>query len=490
MRASVRLQMQAVSAVTLLLASAPGGAQTEAWARMAEEDLRAAYTLIAETHPGSVPARGDALFLKQLQSGRQEAEALARSARTFGGYRAALQRFAASLGDAHLSTSSWVRPDRFWPGFAVSNRSGKWEVVARADDEAPPLGARLLSCDGEKPDALAARRLAPFVHDWSVREHRAKASASLLTDTGNPLQPRLAACDFQMPGGAAASHRLNWKSISSAKFAEHLAAASPSASQEVSLQPFDGGWWIRLGSLSGAALPLLKEAEERLAELRSAPFIVIDLRGNQGGASFFSDRLAEIIYGAARVEAVRRPKGAKGPEMMVWRASPSALEDAAAYLARAQRSLPSDDPLVGGMRAQHEAIREALAKGQAFAEAPTLVPADAKAGSDSSPRRPPKAILVTDSLCFSSCLLATRLFRDLGALHVGEETDSNTHYSNLKTITLPSGLSTFSTLQAYSTWTPRKLGPYTPEVVFAGDTADDAAVKARVRPLVSRRTAP
>jgi hypothetical protein len=482
--------MKAVSALALLLASGPARAQTEAWARMAEADVRAAYTLIAETHPGAVPSRGDSLFLKQLQSGRQEAEALARSARTFGAYRAALQRFAASLGDAHLSTSTWVRPDRFWPGFAVSNRSGEWKVVARADEGAPPLGTRLVSCDGEKPDALAAKRLAPFTPDWSVREHRAKASSALLTDTGNPLQPRLVACEFQTPDVAAASHRLKWQSISSARFAEHLAAASPSASHEVSLQPFDGGWWIRLGSLSGAALPLLKEAEARRAELRSAPFIVVDLRGNQGGASFFSDRLAEIIYGPAKVEAVRRPRGVKGPEKTVWRASAATLEDAAAYLARAEKFLPSGDPLIGGMAAQHEAIRQALAKGDALAEAPTQVAAGAEPESSPKPGKAPRAILVTDSQCFSSCLLAARLFRNLGALHVGEETDANTHYSNMRTITLPSGLSTFSTLQAYSTWVPKQLGPYTPEVKFTGDMADDAAVKAWVRPLLSRRTSP
>jgi hypothetical protein len=97
-------------------------------------------------------------------------------------------------------------------------------------------------------------------------------------------------------------------------------------------------------------------------------------------------------------------------------------------------------------------------------------------------------ILITDRRCFSSCLIGAWLFRKLGATHGGEETDTNTRYSDLRTIDLPSGLSTFSTLQSYSTYSPMQFGPYSPTIPFTGDLDDDAAVREWVRTIVLART--
>ncbi|HEX8448197.1 MAG TPA: hypothetical protein VF652_01280, partial [Allosphingosinicella sp.] len=110
----------ALAGSALLLSPAPATAQSEAWSRMAQEDLEAARTFIGETHPGAVPARGDSTFLSRLSEGYAQARSLAESARSFGGYRAALERFAAAFDDPHIASVSWVRPDSFWPGFLVS----------------------------------------------------------------------------------------------------------------------------------------------------------------------------------------------------------------------------------------------------------------------------------------------------------------------------------------------------------------------------------
>lgn len=96
-------------------------------------------------------------------------------------------------------------------------------------------------------------------------------------------------------------------------------------------------------------------------------------------------------------------------------------------------------------------------------------------------------MLVTDRSCFSSCLQAASLFRALGALHVGEETNANTNYSNVISIRLPSELSTFSSMHAYSTWTPARLGPYRPARRLEADLGDDAAVQEEVGRLLAAR---
>jgi len=483
----LRSALAVLAGATLL--APPALAQSEAWSRMAEQDLEAAYAFIEETHPGAVAARGDATFLKQLGDGRAEARNLARSARTFGGYRAALERFAAAFDDPHIATASWVQPDRYWPGFLISSRRGGWKVVEGGAGDGPEAGAELISCDGESPDRLAAARLGPFTSAWTVSAQGMRSSSSLLLDSGNPHQPRLESCDFRGADGKIATHRLNWRRIGSGDLAKQFANLGPSAAEEVGLRPFESGWWIRLGTLSAAALPLMKEVEARQAALRAAPFIVVDLRGNSGGASFISDRVAEVIYGTARVDRAVRPKGALEPQKVIWRASPTTLKTANSYVERASRLVGANHPIALGMAAQRDALKAAQERGRPLAQGPDTIDANPGLRKLDRVRRPPPVILVTDRLCFSSCLQAARLFRALGATHVGQETNANTHYSNVITTDLPSGLSSFSSLQAYSSHVPRQLGPYAPSLAFKVEFADDRAVEAEVRKLIARRNA-
>lgn len=481
---SAHRALVAGAGLALAFAPAPAPAQSEAWSRMAEDDLEAARAFIGETHPGAVPARGDLTFLGQLRDGYAQARSLAKSARTFGGYRAALERFAAAFDDPHIASASWVRPDSLWPGFLVSSRRGGWQVVAGGSPDGPEAGAELLSCDGKSPDALAAASLGPFTPAWAVNAQRMKSSSSLLLDTGNPHQTRPRQCDFRSADGRRSTHRLNWRRIGSSDLARQFEKLGPVASEEVALRSFEGGWWIRLGTQGGSAVPLMKEVEARQADLRRATVVVVDLRGNGGGASFISDRIAEVIYGTARVDRVAFPKDAAYPEKVVWRASATTLKTANAYVERAGRLGPAH-PLALGMAAQRDSIKAALELGSPLAEAPAAIDSNAPLRKLDRVKRPPRVVLVTDRLCFSSCLQAARLFRELGATHVGQETNANTHYSNVLAIDLPSGLSNFSSLQAYSVHVPRQLGPYAPRITFGVDLADDRAVEQEVRKVIA-----
>ncbi len=469
----------------LLAFAVPALAQSDAWSLMAEEDLKAARAFIVETHPAAVPEGRDPDFRERLDKGYSDARALALEARTFGGYRAAISRFAAAFDDPHISSASWVQADSFWPGFMVSSRRGGWKVVPGGLVDGPAPGAELMACDGKAPDALAAEWLGPYTGSWSVPAERMRVSQSLLLDSGNPRQPRAQSCDFRSPDGTIATHKLNWRRIGRTELGRQFEKLGPIASQDVGLRAFGSGWWIRLGSLSQAALPVMKEVESRQAEMRAAPFLVVDLRGNDGGASFISDRIAEIVYGTARVDSAIYPKGARKPQQVVWRATPRTLRTADAYVERAIRIGGAEHPLALGMAAQRDAIKAALALGSAVAEAPASVGSPPALRKRDVVKKPPRVILVTDRACFSSCLQAVRLFRELGAMHVGQETRANTRYSNAITTDLPSGLSNFTSLQAYWTYVPMKLGPYTPALALKVDLADDRAVEAEVAKLVA-----
>jgi len=479
---AVSKSFAAIAALAAIL-STPAQSETPNWGRMAEEDLLAARALLLESHPGAVAEVGDAVFQRQFASGFEQALAMARGARTYGGYRAALQRFAASFEDPHISTAPLVQTSRQWPGFLVALGSDGWRVIARASDDAPPLGAILLSCDGRSPDELARERLAPFTGSWGVRGERIRLSTWLLQEEGNPHHPRIARCAFSGSEGER-THELRWTSVSPAEIGRHAAAARPWPSEEVWLRPFQQGYWIRLGTSGGGAVPILAQAQRQEAALRAAPFVVLDLRGNTGGASYFTDELAKRIYGAERVAQARRPPRTREPEMIVWRASPPSLQRIEEYMQRAARLASAEHPMTLGLAAQREAVRQSIARGAPLARAPAEVQPGASAERRDGVRRPPRVIIVTDRHCFSSCLLGVRLFRALGAEHVGDETRANTRYSDLRTVDLPSGLSNFSTMQSFSTWLPIEIGPYQPVMRFDGDMADDAAVQAWVGNLL------
>jgi hypothetical protein len=98
-------------------------------------------------------------------------------------------------------------------------------------------------------------------------------------------------------------------------------------------------------------------------------------------------------------------------------------------------------------------------------------------------------VLLTDGLCFSSCLGVVDDFRRLGAMQLGQTTDAATRYTEVRDVPMPSGLSTFSVLQAFSPADPVRLGPFVPEHAYDGDIADTAAVTAWVLQVLDERDA-
>jgi hypothetical protein len=102
---------------------------------------------------------------------------------------------------------------------------------------------------------------------------------------------------------------------------------------------------------------------------------------------------------------------------------------------------------------------------------------------DSSSLLRAKLFVLTDAACFSSCIKTVGDFLKLGAAQIGEPTGAVTHYSEVRELVLPSGLSTFSTLMAIMTESPLRIGPFVPKYEFDGDIADTAALEKWVQEL-------
>jgi hypothetical protein len=472
-----------LAAVLAGAAPPPPGAGDAAphWRALTRLDVDAAHRLLLEDHPGAAPEAGDPAFRARLEAGYAAALRRAAAVRSPEGYVATMAAFATSMADKHI----WSRPlvqtlDRAeWAGILIVRRGTKW--VVGSDEEAadgPPLkGAVLLSCDGIPADRLAEERLGTYRAVWSVEAQRVQRAAWLLLDDGNPFLVRPKSCLFGQ-AGATRAVALRWRRPDS-DLSPKMAALALRGAPGFGVRKSGEGWWIALQSFSEKALPVVEDVRAKAAELRAAPYVVLDLRGNGGGNSIYGRQIASALLGDAWVSARLRGESPTGCGGKVWRLSAHNLERLAYY--RSTMGPRMGKEAAAQFTAEYEAAAAARARGAAFtgparcaaAPAPAATPAAAPAQPDYRGR----LFLLTDNSCFSSCLLVSDQFRRLGALHVGETTDANTHYMEVREDRLPSGLSMFSTLQAVDPSAPMQIGPFEPAIRFEGSIADTAAIE-------------
>jgi len=451
------------------------------WRAAAEADVDAAYALIRDNHPGMVPELGDLAFRQSVAAAYARARAQAPAVASYEGYAATLAAFADALGDKHI----WSRPNFVtgrpaWAGILMSKRGDHWIV---ADEEASPpaesvLGGELISCDGRSPEDLARATLGTYRVDWSVGAQQVQAAPWLLVDEHNPFTPRPTACVFDR-GGRRAPVTLSWRGVRREALTPRIAAAVGAGAAGFGIRAVGDGYWISLQSLLDPAAPVVAEVAAKAADLRQARFVVLDLRGNSGGSSLFGDQIATALLGPDYVKSVIGSSD-DGDCDDVWRVSDGNLRQLQYYLdVMGPTHGPEFTKIFSKVMADAKAAR---AQGRSFSGSITCAnKTSAPAAARPASQLKGKLILITDNLCFSSCLVVTDHFRQLGALHVGQTTDSNTHYSEVREESLPSGLSKFSTLQAVSVSNPLRYGPFVPALAYQGDIADTPALERWVR---------
>lgn len=458
-------------------ASAQAPDPTVEWRKAAIADLNAARDLLRDSHPAAVPSLGRTAFTTWLDRGHAEGLARAETVTDFAGYLAVLGAYANGFRDSHVRARPTQERRSFqWPGFLVGLKNGRWIVMDRDETVpgVPALGAELLDCDGRTPDAIAWERLGVFSVDWSVEAQRVSAAPSLLIDAGNPFVRRPTDC-VVAEGGTNRHVALSWRPIAVADLAPRIRKAAPASRPGFGLRQVGDGWWIALQSLSDEAGPVLDAVQAEIAAIRKAPFVVVDLRGNGGGNSLWTSRLAALLYGQdhTRARALRQD----GDCGIRWRVSAGNLATVEAYrerMASAMDAARAEDAF-GTIAA---AMRKAGASGQELVPSPGgtctgTPPADA----GTPPRTGPLVLLVTDHACFSSCLIATEEFRRLGAVHVGRPTNRGEAFMEVREATLPSGHATFATMQSYAPVMEGRLGPFIPRHLFPGDITDTEALE-------------
>jgi hypothetical protein len=469
---------------TAVLATAPEAD----WSARTAADARAFHAEQADSHPGPVnPA--DPGFAARLDGAREKALRRAALVSTPGGYLATLREMVASFNDGHMYVGFGenLPVTGNWPGFITAWRDGELIVTyAQPGMQAPATGDRVIVCDGRPPTVLGAELVAPWQGSWALAAQREQQGWRVFFDQSNPFTRRPEICRFATSSGprdVALSWRPEPKGFRATVTRVNSAARAPFA-----VRRFGDGLWVSAGSFAGdgrpadKALPALVKhlaAEGQLA--RTAPVLVLDLRGNSGGSSDWGVQMARIVWGEAPVARLRITKGAN--VHVDWRPSSRNVATLAEFCTPLlEKPNDASADVVRWCKASLDGMKAANAKNAPLWREPDD-PAAAPPAATPPLRTRPTFVLV-DGACGSACLDTVDLWTGIGAKVIGRTTSADSNYMEVRSAALPSGLGEFSVPMKVYSGRPRGSGvPVEPLHHFDGDMGDTAALEAWVATL-------
>ncbi len=463
------------------------GAQsaTSDWSGTLLKDLDAADIAMRGSHPGAVDLQNPG-FGTQLDAALALARARAATTDSFAGYWWAMKGYAASFNDGHVSLNALAGAPELptqWPGF-LTGFDGDAQRVMTTDGGAgrPPLGARLLSCDGVDAQTLAARRVGDFSGRWNLQASRIHGGGEVLLEQGNPYVPTLHACLFRVDGHET-SYALQWQPLAAAERKDRLADTRRSFRPANGWHTLPkGGYWITTSSFNAdptqqnfkQLTALLEQLAPRAEALRQAPLIVLDVRGNSGGASQWSIELARLIWGRAAVDALPDHSGVE------WRTSEANIAQLRSFQQKLKQAPDASPELLGMLDTVTEGMALARARGEALWRQPTDgTVATAPPAVPAGPVHSGRVVVVADAACGSACLDALDLWKRLGALQVGVETSADSLYMDVRPERLPSGLARISVpMKVFRGRVRGSNQPHVPDHRYPGDMRDTPALEA------------
>jgi hypothetical protein len=434
-------------------------------------------------------------FAKQVDQACEIASEKSRTAASFLDWMEVMQSLVTSFRDGHTGIRFTVVPAQLrWPGFLIDGQGGRW-VVRRpsgipATNSNPPEGAELIACDGRPAPEFLEQQLDRKTVDWSKEPERIRQAFRAFTTYRLDGPPPAKECQFRQ-NGKFVNVALEWRPISSVEMqpllAPYLRRGSSSRPIDVTFAP-DHHVWVRLGNfLDETALKALEvELLAKQSLLRSAPYVVFDLRGNGGGNSTWGGRLASILWGKEAVEGRRLADQSSNPADYgkYWRASKAAAAKMHAAADEYAAEGPDFVEIAQYWRELGDTI--AAAKGDGLYQdeccrpkpRPSVVPKPAYNG---------KVFVLTDAGAFSSGVVVMNTFKRMGAIQVGEASGQNEVYGeSVGPFNLPSGLGWYRIPVSIIRQPRSSLGGLPPDVRWPGAMDDDRGLREWIAKLASR----
>jgi hypothetical protein len=465
------------------------------WATLASSDVAAFCTDIRGVHPGMVDPLSPT-FARQVDRACEEAAERARTASSFLDWMELMQALVTSFRDGHTGIAFSVLPTQLrWPGFLIDGQGGRWVVrhpSHGATDSIPPDGAQLVGCDGQEAAQFLERQLDQKTVDWSKEPERIRQAFRAFTTYRLDGPPPATRCQFR-DKGRLIDVTLDWRPINSVAMqpllAPYLRRGSTSRPIDVTFAR-DGHAWVQIGNFKDETA--LKALEARLlatqARLRSAPYVVFDLRGNGGGNSTWGGRYASILWSKEAVDGRRRADQSSDPADYgkYWRRSKAAAAKMHAAADEYDAEGPDFAEIAQFWRALGDTIAAARDDGLHQDECcrprprPSVVP---------KPAYSRKVFVVTDAGCFSSCVVVMNTLKRMGAIQVGEASGQNEVYGeSVGPFDLPSGLGTYRIPVSIIRQPRSSLGGLPPDIPWSGAMDDDQGLHAWVATLASGAT--
>ena len=463
----------------LLLALCAAGAASAAepavsdWAALAQRDIAFAGAAMASKHAGV--AAGDPSVTVPLETGLRAGLAEAGNVGGKQDYQRLMMRFIAGFGDPHTNIDVG-QSIRGWTGLVLDLVDGRYRVALAEPgwpSALPPAGAIVDGCDGVWFGSYLKTQVAPFVTD-SVEYPSAfstLAQKSML-DWGLGWTPK--ACAFTLPDGSRKTYALPLQNLADAPAVAHARAAlrvARAGAKPVGLTPLGPGRsWVGMPSFDGAREGAAYEAlYPKLAALPKSGWVVFDLRGNGGGNSAWGRRALAALFGDAFAARLAKAGGAE--KYLVADENSAALLKhyiAAPEFASSREETKADLAKVEAAMRAGEKL--ALVSGEPGAAARPLVQVARPAG--------PRIAAVIDRNCFSSCMYFLQRIRaidDSGVL--GEATIGYSPFGEISEVALPSGQGKLYIPTALFKTAQGTRQPFVPDLAYAGNMADDAALQ-------------
>lgn len=465
-----------VLAAALALAAAGGAEPAVDWGARLRRDAELFRRAVLDSHPGPVDPENPG-FRALLERAHARAVERARTATSRAHYEWALNELGAAFDDGHLGlhVPDGPEPRRHrWPGFSTRVADGR-HLVALSDEPGVPVGAELIGCDRRDADALAAERVGRFHGRWMLRSQR-ETLGHMLFLSDNPWIPPLARCAFRV-GSERREVTLTWRAADMGRLGPRIEAAFAPYKRHrapIGMERLpDGSFWIGMGSFSGepdsdagrALATLNKEIAARAGELRRAPRVTFDLRGNNGGSSSWINGAAAAIWGEGAVAA-------RGSSSAVdWRVSDANI----AALRDYEKLFAGNPAILELVRSGVKGLEAARARGAALWREPEDAEPTPAAGTRHAVAA--RAFVLTDEGCASACLDAVDVLTAMGAVQVGRETSADTLYMEVRREPLPDTGFIHLPMKVYRGRPRGSNVPATPRHVWAGEMGDTAGLR-------------
>ncbi|MFK3739580.1 S41 family peptidase [Massilia sp. TN1-12] len=419
------------------------------WRQAAIQDIEEGARITRDNHPGMFDPANPA-FAGNLDKARQEGLALAAKVDGPGAYTAALLRFNAAIGDGHAGMNpglgAELAPAPRWPGFVVVWRETGLFIHA-SEPGGPAAGSQVLGCDGKPVKKLLEDNV--FAFDGRIGEPGRwwSRTRNLFVDSGNPFIQLPRRCEFALNGKTYARD-IAWKPWDEQTRRWRTAAYNGQTLEAGLSEPRKGLYWIAMPSYQPdekereTYRAINKEISGKRQRFLDADAVVIDLRQNQGGSSFWSRDLAVALWGEGRVK--RRMDARSARTEVWWRASPGNVEHVTHLVEELTREKQAD--AVEWARRNSAGMQAALARGDKFyVEKDGDMAAVAKYPAADLPTDPPPftrpVYVIVPGQCASACLDALDVFTQFpNTVLIGAPSSADSTYMEVRTQKLHSGL--------------------------------------------------